>query len=68
MAYTHLDPGQELEVSARIYFSTAQMDISELVKLPPEQLQAQEADSVEQENAIYEKSSRLKRNGHSRRW
>ena len=55
MAYTHLDPGQELEVSARIFFSTAQMDISELVKLPPEQLQAQEADSVEQENAIYEK-------------
>ena len=55
MAYTHLDPGRELEISARIYFSPTQMDISELVKLSPEQLKAQEEDSVEQEKAIYEK-------------
>lgn len=60
MAYTHLDPGQELEISAHIYFSPAQMDISEMVTLPPEQLKAQEADSVEQEKAIYEKIREMK--------
>lgn len=26
MAYTHLDLGQELEISAHIYFSPSQMD------------------------------------------
>lgn len=61
MAYTHLDPGQELEISARIYFSSAQMDISELVKLSPEQLKAQEAVSVEQEKAIYEKFNEIEK-------
>lgn len=55
MAYTHLNPGQEIEISTRIYFSPEETDISELVKLPPEQLKAQEADSVEQEEAIFEK-------------
>lgn len=55
MAYTHLDPGRELEISAHIYFSPTQMDISELVKLSPEQLKAQEEASVEQEEVIYEK-------------
>ena len=55
MAYTHLDPGRELEISAHFYFSSAQADLSEMVKLSPEQLKAQEADSVEQEQAIYTK-------------
>ena len=55
MAYTHLDPGRELEISAHFYFSSAQADLSEMVKLSPEQLKAQEADSVEQERAIYAK-------------
>lgn len=61
MAYTHLDPGQELEISAHIYFSPSQMDISELVKLSPEQLKAQEADSVEQEKAIFEKFDEIEK-------
>ena len=61
MAHTHLDPGQELEISARIYFSPSQMDISELVKLSPEQLKAQEADSVEQEKVIYEKFNKIEK-------
>lgn len=61
MAYTHLDPGQELEISAHIYFSPSQMDISELVKLSPEQLKAQEADSVEQEKAIFEKFGEIEK-------
>ena len=61
MAYTHLDPGQELEISAPIYFSPSQMDISELVKLSPEQLKAQEADSVEQEKAIFEKFGEIEK-------
>lgn len=42
MAYTHLAPGRELEISAHIYFSSAQADISELVKLSPEQLKARQ--------------------------
>lgn len=61
MAYTHLDPGRELEISAHIYFSSAQMDISELVKLSPEQLKAQEEVSVEQEKAIYGKFDEIEK-------
>ena len=61
MAYTHLDPGQELEISTRIHFSPEQTDISELVKLPPDQLKAQEADSVEQERAIFAKFSEVEK-------
>lgn len=55
MAYTHLDPGHELEISTRVYFHSHQTDISELVKLTPEQLNEQESASIEQEKAIYEK-------------
>ena len=61
MAYTHLDPGQELEISAHIYFSPSQTDISELVKLSPEQLKAQETVSVEQEKAIFEKFGEIEK-------
>lgn len=61
MAYTHLDPGRELEISAHVYFSSAQMDISELVKLSPEQLKAQETDSAEQEKAIFEKIGEIEK-------
>lgn len=55
MAYTHLDPGRELEISTRVYYYSHQIDISELVKLTPEQLNEREEASVEQEKAIYEK-------------
>ena len=61
MAYTHLDPGRELEISAHVYFSSAQMDISELVKQSPEQLKAQETDSAEQEKAIFEKIGEIEK-------
>lgn len=53
MSYTHLDPGRELEVCGHIYSN--QIDLSELVLLPPEELKAREAASVEQEKAIYDR-------------
>ena len=53
MSYTHLDPGRELEVCGHIYSN--QIDLSELVLLPPEELKAREAASIEQEKAIYDK-------------
>jgi hypothetical protein len=55
MAYTHLDPGRELEVSAHIYYCDSQSGIPELVKLSMEELKALEQDSIEQEKAIYAK-------------
>ncbi len=55
MAYTHLDPGRELEVSSYIYFSSSQSDLSELVKLSPDVLKEQEQASVDLEKNIYEK-------------
>lgn len=53
MSYTHLDPGRELEVCGHIYSN--QIDLSELVLLPPEELKAREAASIEQEKAIYDR-------------
>lgn len=61
MAYTHLDPGRELEISTRVYFYSSQTDIAALVKLTPEQLNEQEAASVEQEKAIYGKMLELEK-------
>lgn len=53
MSYTHLDPGRELEVCGHIYSN--QIDLSELVLLPPEELKTREAASIEQEKAIYDR-------------
>lgn len=53
MAYNHLDPGQELEISEHIYFDYHNAEMAELVKLPPEKLAQMEADSIEEEKAIH---------------
>lgn len=55
MAYTHINPGVEIEVSNRIYHSPDKTRVSELVKLPLEELAKQEAASVEKEKAIFDK-------------
>ena len=38
MAYTHIDPGREIEISTRLYSSKDQDRITELVKLPRTEL------------------------------
>lgn len=53
MSYSHLDPGRELEICGHLYSN--QMDLSELVQLPPAELRKREEASVEQEKAIYAK-------------
>ncbi len=55
MAYTHLDPGRELEISSHIYFSSSQSNLSGLVKLSPDALKEQEQVSIDLEKNIYEK-------------
>ena len=57
MAYTHLDPGLELEVSERMYFSnsTGGESLSPLITLPPDELKQMEEASIEREKAIYER-------------
>ena len=53
MSYSHLDPDRELEICGHLYSN--QMDLSELVQLPPAELCKREEASVEQEKAIYAK-------------
>lgn len=53
MAYNHLDPGRELEVSEHIYFDYHSEEMPALVKLSPEELKKQETASIEKEKAIY---------------
>ena len=53
MSYSHLVPGRELEICGHLYSN--QMDLSELVQLPPAELCKREEASVEQEKAIYAK-------------
>lgn len=55
MSYTHLDPGKELEISERMYFSYDGVSLSSLVALSPEELRRMEESSVEQEKAIYDR-------------
>lgn len=59
MAYTHLEPGTELEISSRAYYSSGQENIAELVKLSTDELNRQEETSTEQEKVIYEKMLEL---------
>lgn len=54
MAYTHLDPGKELEVHCFVYYGTGKLDISDLVTLSLEDLDNEEQVSVEKEKKIYE--------------
>lgn len=57
MAYTHITPGWEIEVSAHYYFDKNADLIAELIQLPREELAALEDASVKQEKAIFAKFS-----------
>lgn len=56
MAYTHLKPGVELEITARAYFESASADMSSLVQLSPEILKEREEASAAQEEVIYDEA------------
>lgn len=54
MGYTHLDPGDEVEVSENVYFSYSEnKEMAELVMLSPEELKKREGESIEQEKAVF---------------
>ena len=61
MAYTHIDPGREIEVSTRIYSSKDQDHVAELVKLPRTELAELEEASVAREKEIFAKFSELEK-------
>ncbi|MCI9403670.1 MAG: hypothetical protein HFF04_08370 [Oscillospiraceae bacterium] len=54
MAYTHLTPGVELEVSGHIYRSENKTEVAELVALSMEELKQLEQESMEKEEKIYQ--------------
>lgn len=56
MAYTHLNPGKELEVSEHAYFHYEDnAEVAEFVTLSLEELKQRETDSITEEKAIYSK-------------
>lgn len=55
MAYTHLKPGEELEISERVYYYKKGGNVPALVKLPIAEIVRLEQESVEKERAIYNK-------------
>lgn len=59
MAYTHLTPGRELELTSHIYRSERRDRVAQLVRLPLRDLADQEAASVAQEEAIFAKLTQL---------
>lgn len=59
MAYTHINPGVEIEVSYHIYHSPDKSRVSELVKLPLKELEKLETSSVKKEKEIFAKFSEI---------
>ena len=59
MAYTHITPGWEIEVSAHYYSDKKSDRVAELIQLPREELTALEEASVAQEKAIFSKFSNI---------
>lgn len=55
MAYTHIDPGKELQISEHIYSYAGKLDISGLVTLSLAELAAQEQASAEKEKEFFGK-------------
>lgn len=54
MAYTHLEPGDELEISGHVYRGEGKAGVAPLVALSMEELKQLEQDSVAKEQAIYQ--------------
>lgn len=59
MAYTHITPGWEINVSAHYYPDKKTDRVAELIQLPREELAGLEKDSVQQEEAIFAKFSSI---------
>ncbi len=57
MAYTHLEPGEKLEVSEQVHFNIKNSDISTLVRSSPEELKKKEIASVKKEQDIFDELS-----------
>ena len=57
MAYTHITPGWEIEVSAHYSFDKKADRVVELIQLPREELAALEEASIKQEEAIFSRFS-----------
>ena len=55
MAYTHLNPGVELEVSEHIYSSRGRVNVPNLVTLPMVDIIRLEQESTKKEQAIYDR-------------
>lgn len=55
MAYTHITPGSEIELSCRVYHSAGALDISDIVTLPLDELTKQEQASIEKEKRFFPK-------------
>lgn len=54
MAYTHLTPGVELEVSGHVYRGEGKAGVAELVTLSIEELKKREKDSMEKEDKVFQ--------------
>lgn len=59
MAYTHIDPGKQIEVSRYIYYGAGENEIADLVSLSLSELAEMEQASIKQENAIFDKMCAL---------
>jgi len=59
MAYTHIKPGEEIELTARIYGSDVKEDIIDLVTLPMAELFQKKKKSEEAEKTIFAKFDAL---------
>ncbi len=53
MAYTHINPGEEIEISAHIYHGEGDPPVAELVALPMEELDRMEQASIDKEHEIF---------------
>ena len=63
MAYTHITPGWEIEMSAHYYPDKKADRVAELIQLPREELTTMEEASVAQEKAIFSKFSEIEAGG-----
>lgn len=59
MAYTHITPGWEIEMSAYYYSDKNADRVAELIQLPREELAAMEEASVAKEKTIFSKCSEI---------
>lgn len=59
MAYTHLTPGVELEISTRIYHGENKTGAAKLVSLSMEELEQREQASIEKEKTLYQSMQEL---------